>query len=75
MPLKFTLPETLAKLNLTEHKLAKEANVRPATVYSICKGEAKTIKLETLESILEALNKRSPFKEITIEDVIKYEKE
>jgi DNA-binding Xre family transcriptional regulator len=73
---RFTLKETLKDIdeNLTRNKLAVEAKVRPATIADIVNGESKRIELDTLKRILDVLNKMSDTREITIEDVIVYER-
>jgi DNA-binding Xre family transcriptional regulator len=77
----FTLEETLEQFKpekLTRNKLAVEAKVRPATIADITKGNAKSIQLDTLVKILNALNRIS-FEEnggnarrYTVEDVFIY---
>nr|WP_259549366.1 helix-turn-helix transcriptional regulator [Heyndrickxia oleronia] len=52
-----TLSETLKELGITRNALAVEAKVRPATINEIESGEAKQVNFETLESIIEALNR------------------
>jgi predicted transcriptional regulator len=72
---RFTLKETLKEIdeNLTRNKLAVEAKVRPGTIADIVNGESKRIELDTLKRILDVLNEMAD-REITIEDVIVYER-
>lgn len=74
--LRFTLGETLDKLpgEITRNKLSVESKVRPATIADLVNGEAKRIEVDTLQKILEALERLADgTMRITVEDVIKYE--
>ncbi|MCP3742740.1 helix-turn-helix domain-containing protein [Rossellomorea sp. BNER] len=69
----FTLNPLLKALDITPNFLSKVSGVRTATIYKIQNNTLKRPNLETLESILEALNKIAIEKgidEIHIHDLI-----
>lgn len=77
--IKYKLGVTLDELNnkrITRNKLAVESKTRPATILDLAAGESKTIKLETLVSILDALNEIAKDEGIDrvfgINDIIEY---
>nr|WP_302055843.1 XRE family transcriptional regulator [Paenibacillus sp. A3M_27_13] len=63
-------------IGTTRNKIAVESKTRPATILDLASGDTKTIKLETLVNILNAINEiaRSHGLEQTfgIEDIIQY---
>jgi DNA-binding Xre family transcriptional regulator len=73
-----TLEKTLKELDITRNALAVEAKVRPATINAIVDGSVKSITLETLEMIIDALNrisfKKGKVRKFGIEDVFTYGK-
>jgi hypothetical protein len=72
----FKLNETLEMIGATRNKIAVESKTRPATILDLASGDTKTIKLETLVNILNAINEiaRSHGLEKTfgIEDIIQF---
>lgn len=80
MTVEITLSKTLSNLekkgiNLTRNAIAVEAKVRPSTVSDLANNNSKAIKLETLNDILNAMNRLVSTEDFTIEDIIKYKKE
>ncbi|MDN4069693.1 XRE family transcriptional regulator [Paenibacillus vini] len=74
--IKFKLSETLDELRTTRNRIAVESKTRPATILDLAAGETKTVKLETLVSILDALNEiareEGIKRVIVIDDIIEY---
>ena len=70
----FKLDEVLKQYNCSRTKFANLAGVRPNTINDMCNGNTKRIEVETLNSILVALNKLSDHP-ILIEDVVEYREE
>lgn len=74
--IKFKLADTLDELRTTRNRVAVESKTRPATVLDLAAGETKTIKLETMVNILDALNEiareEGIERVIGIEDIIEY---
>jgi len=72
-----SLQSTLDELEISGNKLAVESKVRPTTIYSIIRNEIASMKLETLNSLLNAINEIASEKHIdkryTITDIIDYE--
>ncbi|MHA2853399.1 helix-turn-helix domain-containing protein [Paenibacillus lautus] len=72
----YKFAETLDMLGTTRNKIAVESKIRPATILDLAAGQTKTIKLETLVSILDALNEIAQAKGIDryigISDIIEY---
>lgn len=75
MAVEFVLHETLEKegVKLTRNAIAVRAQVRPATLHDIAKQQAKSISLETLEKILDAMNELDETRSYDIGDIIRYE--
>ena len=78
MTVKITLSDTLQRLEkegitLTKNKIAVESKTRPSTLSDLANGTTKAIKLETLNDILNAMNRLYPEGSFTIEDIVKYE--
>lgn len=75
----FTLGKTLKELDITKNALAVEAKIRPATVGDLVEGRSKAINFDTLEVILNTINRigneRGIKKHYSIEDVFKYKEE
>lgn len=59
MPLKFTLDKTIERENITKYRLSKESGVRANTIASLCNGDARSLSVETLDAIIDALNRLS----------------
>lgn len=70
----FTLGKTLNELNLSRNKIAVESKVRPLTIRDMVNNETKSVRIDTLESILSALQ-RLANRKITLDDVFVYEEE
>lgn len=74
--IKFKLAETIDELRTTRNRIAVESKTRPATVLDLAAGDTKTIKLETLVNILDALNEiareEGIDRVIGINDIIEY---
>ncbi|WP_431085660.1 XRE family transcriptional regulator [Paenibacillus sp. 8b26] len=72
----FKLSETLEMIGATRNKVAVESKTRPATILDLASGDTKTIKLETLVNILNAINEIAHShgleKTFGIEDIIQY---
>lgn len=69
--IEFKLGEILQELNISQNKFAKQANVRPNTINSMCNNKTKRIEVETLNSILKILNTVGQ-KNYTASDLILY---
>lgn len=54
--IKFTIGKTLNSLNITKHKLATESKVRYNTITDMASNQTKSINIQTLTAILDALN-------------------
>ncbi|PRT06937.1 hypothetical protein C6356_00485 [Bacillus wiedmannii] len=52
----FTLGKTLDELRITKNKLAVEAKIRHNTISDLVNGNANSIRIDTLQSILDTLN-------------------
>lgn len=74
----FVLHETLKDIDVSGYRIAVEAKIRPNTIYDIIENKKKTISLEYLTAIIEALNRISKEKKLGISfgimDVIDYQK-
>lgn len=74
--IKFKLAETIDELQTTRNHVAVESKTRPATILALAAGETRTIKLETLVNILDALNeithKEGIDRVFGINDIIEY---
>ncbi|MGM1022472.1 MAG: XRE family transcriptional regulator [Bacillota bacterium] len=72
----FRLSETLEEIGATRNKIAVESKTRPATILDLASGDTKTIKLDTLVNILNAINEfahsHGVEKTFGIEDIIQY---
>ncbi|MDZ5607921.1 helix-turn-helix transcriptional regulator [Bacillus pseudomycoides] len=75
----FTLGRTLQELGVTKNKLAVEAKIRHNTISDLVNGDASSIRIDTLQAILDTLNELAAEKGIDkiygIKDVIKHEKD
>lgn len=74
--IQFKLNETLNIIGATRNKIAVESKTRPATILNLASGDTRTIKLETMVSILNAINKiainDSTNRTFAIEDIVEY---
>ncbi|MGV7117386.1 XRE family transcriptional regulator [Paenibacillus kyungheensis] len=72
----FKLNETLNIIGATRNKIAVESKTRPATILDLASGDTRTIKLETMVSILNAINeiaaKNGVNRTFGIEDIVEY---
>lgn len=72
-----TLDKCLHEMGLSMNKLAIESDARPNTVFDIAKGKAQRIDLETLNKLLQGLNRiainRGIDRRFDISDLIQYE--
>lgn len=55
--IKFNLNSVLDELGTTRNRIAVESKTRPATILDLASGETRTIKLETMVEILNAINR------------------
>lgn len=67
----FKLDELLKQLGSSRNHFANVAGVRPNTINDMCNDKTKRIEIETLVSILDALNMLSD-KYISIDNLIEY---
>lgn len=74
--IRFVLKETLEELNVTGYRVAVESKIRPNSIYDILENQKKTISLEHLTAIINALNSIAKDEGINrkfdISDVIEY---
>lgn len=74
--IRYKLGETIDIIGTTRNHVAVESKTRPATILDLVSGETKTIKLETMVSILDALNQIAKSKGIdrtfNVTDIIEY---
>ncbi|MGE6488477.1 helix-turn-helix domain-containing protein [Paenisporosarcina sp. NPDC076898] len=80
MTVRITLSDTLQRLekqgvNMTKNKIAVESKTRPSTLSDLFNGKTKAIKLDTLDDILNAMNRLYPEGNFTIEDIVNYEQD
>ncbi len=54
--MRWTLKDYLTEHNLTPYQLAKVTGLSVNTVYPLARGEAKGIRLDTLQTVLDALD-------------------
>lgn len=75
MAIRFKLAETIAASGgkLTKNAIAVEAKVRPSTLSDLASEKSKSIKFETLDAILDAMNNLLPGGQYTITDIFEYE--
>lgn len=75
--IEITFADTLDRLDkqgktITKNAIAVEARVRPSTLSDLAKRDSKAIKFETLNDILNAMNRLLPDEKFTIEHIVKY---
>lgn len=72
----FTLDKTLKKLGITANYLAVESGVRPTTIYLMVDCELSRLNVDTLEKILNTLNKIAKEKKykynIGLDDIVTF---
>ena len=54
--MRWTLRDYLTRHNLTPYQLAKTTGLSVNTVYPLARGEAQRVSLETLQTVLDALD-------------------
>lgn len=75
MTIKLVLDETIKKSDhLTRNNIAVESKTRSNTLSDLCNGNTKAIKLETLNQILDAMNRLDGSRNYDISDIIVYER-
>lgn len=75
MTIKLVLDETIKSSDhLTRNNIAVESKTRSNTLSDLCNGKTKAIKLETLNNILDAMNRIDSSKNYDISDIIVYER-
>lgn len=74
---RFVLKETLEDLGVSGYKLAVESKIRPNSIYDIIENHKKTISLDHLTAIINALNfiakEQGSKDKFDIIDVMEYE--
>lgn len=75
MTIHFKLDKTIEASGgkLTKNAIAVEAKVRPSTLSDLASHKSKSLKIETLDAILNAMNTLIPDGQYTITDIIDYE--
>lgn len=72
----FHLLDNIEMLRIKRNKVAVESKVRPATITALAEGSARSINLETLVQIIDALNELAQHfgekRAYGIEDIISY---
>lgn len=66
-----TLENSGGKLN--RNNIAVEARLRPASMSDIANNKVASLRLDTLERMLDAMNALDDSKEYDISDIIRYE--
>lgn len=80
MTVRITLSDTLLRLEkqgviMTKNKIAVESKTRPSTLSDLFNGKTKAIKLDTLNDILNAMNRLHPKGDFIINDIVEYERD
>jgi len=57
MPIVFTLNETMKELGINQKELSEISGVRPNTISEIRKGNANALRVETMDALLDAINR------------------
>lgn len=72
---KIVFAETLAASNdkLNRNNIAVQARIRPATMSDLANKKVASIRFDTLERMLAAMNELDDSKEYDINDIIRYE--
>jgi DNA-binding Xre family transcriptional regulator len=70
--MRWTLKDYLARHDLTAYQLAKATGLSVNTIYPLARGEAKGIQLETLQTLLDALDELTG-ERVRITDVLERE--
>lgn len=74
MPIKITLNETLERdgCRLTKNAIAVEAKIRPGTLSDLVNGKSKGVTFDTIEKVIDAMNRLDPSGQYTLTDVFDY---
>lgn len=74
--IKFNLNKVLDEIGATRNRVAVESKTRPATILDLASGDTRTIKLETMVEILNAINRiareKGSTRQYGIEALIEY---
>lgn len=75
MPIKHKLNDTLKRegCQLTKNAIAVEAKIRPGTLSDLANEKSKGVTFDTLEKILDAMNRLDPAGQYTLTDIFDYE--
>lgn len=75
MAIKLTLNDTLKRegCTLTKNAIAVEAKIRPGTLSDLANGKSKGVTFETIEKVLDAMNRLDPAGRYTLTDIFDYE--
>lgn len=74
MAIKFTLKETLEREGLTKYAVAQAADVRRNTITDLWNSNTRSLRMDTLDAILNTINKLSG-KKYGIDAIVVYEYE
>ncbi len=72
--MKWTLKDYLNRHDLTAYQLAKESGLSVNTIYPLARGEAQRVSLDTLQTVLDALDKLTGGR-VSVTDVLERETE
>ncbi|WP_431086281.1 helix-turn-helix domain-containing protein [Paenibacillus sp. 8b26] len=67
----FKLEELLQEIGITKNALAREAKIRPNTIYEMCSNTTKRIEFKTFNTVMETLIRLSG-RQLTLHDVLEY---
>lgn len=75
MAIKITLNDTLKREGcpLTKNAIAVEAKIRPGTLSDLVNGKSKGVTFDTIEKVLDAMNRLDPSGHYTLTDIFDYE--
>ncbi|AUO06797.1 hypothetical protein NS115_10275 [Paenibacillus jamilae] len=71
MGITFKLDELLQEIGITKNALAREAKIRPNTIYEMCNNTSKRIEFKTFNTVMETLIRLSG-RPLTLNDVLEY---
>ncbi|ODB58545.1 MULTISPECIES: helix-turn-helix domain-containing protein [Paenibacillus] len=71
MGIVFKLEELLREIGITKNALAREAKIRPNTIYEMCNNTSKRIEFKTFNTVMETLIRLSG-RPLTLHDVLEY---
>ncbi|WP_410493029.1 helix-turn-helix domain-containing protein [Domibacillus sp. DTU_2020_1001157_1_SI_ALB_TIR_016] len=70
----FKLDDFLRKHQLSRNRFSQMTGIRPNTINDMCNGNTKRVELETLNTIIKALNEISSEK-MCVSDLMAYKEE